>query len=231
MENSHQNKNGGILSKKISLNWVKKTEEEFDKISDSFGILPGVTGSIRLRNNLREKVGKLLIYKRNILEVGVGNGLMFKHLKQKIDYIGLDLSARMLSLAKKRAIKHSLSFYPVQGNATNLPFKDHSFDCTICIDTLHHVPSQLTEQVIDELVRVTKVDGQILLEVKNKLNLIVCYLYWEAQKKGALIMHPVNPIIIRRYIEKKNLKIKAHFIGPGYWLAPFVLFDIRRLDK
>jgi len=78
---------------------------------------------------------------------------------------------------------------------------------------------------------VTKIDGQILLEVKNKLNLIVCYLYWKTQKKGALIMHPVNPIIIRKYIEKKNLKIKTHFIGPGYWFAPFVLFDIRRLDK
>jgi len=146
MENSYQDKNRRMLSKKISLNWVKKTEKKFDEISGSFGILPKVTGSIRLRNNLREKVGKLLIYKKNILEVGVGNGLMFKHLKQRIDYIGLDLSVKMLSSAKKRAIKHSLSFYPIQGNATNLPFKDHSFDCTICIDTLHHIPSQLTEQ-------------------------------------------------------------------------------------
>lgn len=218
-----------MFNKKIPLNWVKKTKKKFDEISNNFGISPETTGSIKLRNNLRKKVGKLLIYKSNILEVGVGNGLMFKHLTQRINYIGLDLSTKMLSQAKKRAIKYSVSFYPTQGNATNLPFGDHSFDCTICIDTLHHIPSQLTEQVIDELVRVTKIDGQILLEVKNKLNLVLDYFYWKTQKKGALIMHPINPITIKRYIEKKNFKIRTYFIGPGYWFAPFVLFDIRRL--
>jgi len=227
MENIYKNKNRRVPGKKISLDWAKKTEKEFDERANDFGAFPKATGSIKLRNEVRKKVGELLVYKKNILEVGVGNGLMFEYLKKKVSYTGLDLSVKMLTQAKKRALQYSISFYPIQGNAIDLPFKENSFDSTICIDTLHHIPPEMVNRVVEELIRVTKKNGQILLEIKNGLNLIVRYLYWEAQKRGALIMHPLNPFAVKRYINKKNLKIRTYFIGPGYWLAPFLLFEIR----
>ena len=227
MENIYKNKNGRIFSKEISLNWPEDIEKEFDKIANDFGILPETTGSIELRNETRRKVGELLVYKKNILDVGVGNGLIFKYLKKKVSYTGLDLSVKMLTQAKKRASRYLIPFYSVQGNAINLPFKANSFDSTICIDTLHHIPPEMTNRVIDEVVRVTKKNGQILLEIKNGLNLIIRYLYWKTRSEKPLIMHPINPIVFKRYIAKKKLRVKTYFIGPGYWLAPFILFDIR----
>ena len=82
-------------------------------------------------------------------------------------------------------------------------------------------------KVVDEIIRVTKKDGQILLEIKNGLNLAICYLYWETRKVKPLIMHPINPITFIKYIRKKKSRVKTYFIGAGYWFAPFILFDIR----
>lgn len=223
----YQDKNRGIFDKKISLNWSENIEREFDKIANDFGILPKATGSIKLRDETRKKVSELLLYKQNILDVGVGNGLMFKYLKKKVSYTGLDISAKMLIESKKRASQYSIPFYPIKGNAIKLPFKDNSFDSTICIDTLHHIPPELIYKVVDEIIRVTKKDGQILLEIKNGLNLAICYLYWETRKVKPLIMHPINPITFIKYIRKKKSRVKTYFIGAGYWFAPFILFDIR----
>ena len=223
----YQNKNRGIFDKKIPLNWPEDIKREFDKIANDFGILPEVTGSIKLRNETRQKVGELLLYKQNILDVGVGNGLMFKYLKKKVSYTGLDISAKMLTESKKRASQYSIPFHPIQGNAIDLPFKDNSFDSTICIDTLHHIPPELIYKVVDEIIRVTKKDGQILLEIKNGLNLAIRYVYWKTRKTKPLIMYPINPIAFIKYLRKKKPRVKTYFIGTGYWFAPFILFDIR----
>lgn len=211
-------------------NWMGRTEKKFDEISKDFGVTPEYTGSIKLCNILREKTANLLKNENNyVLEVGVGNGLLLKNIKRKnISYVGVDLSFNMLKEAIKRSYKYNIRFKPIKGEATNLPFKDESFDATICIDIIHHIPGDYTSDVIDELIRVTKEYGQILLEIKNKLNPYLSYVYKKSQKKGPLIMQPLNPISIKRYIISKGFNVKIYYIGPAKWFASFVLFDVQK---
>jgi ubiquinone/menaquinone biosynthesis C-methylase UbiE len=209
--------------------WEKRLEERYNKVADDFGCTPKKTGSVKLRNDLRKKTYELLEYdiNNNILEVVIGNGLMFNNLKYKdINYIGLDLSIRMLENATRRADESAIPFSPVHGNAVELPFKKGSFDNTICIDMLHHVPAELLNNVINELIRVTNINGQILLEIKNSFNFLIKHNYKRTQKNGPLIMHPINPISFRNYLRSKGLSVTIYFIGPFYLFAPFVLFSI-----
>jgi len=231
MEDIYKNKYRSKSHQKISLNWLEDNKKIFNEMADGFGIIPRYTGIVSLRNKIRKKVGELIIYKNNLLDVGVGNGMLLSYLKKKITYVGIDISDKMLELAKEKALKHSIPFVSVLGNAVNLPFPDNSFDTVICIDTFHHIPEKYSNRVLDELFRVARPNGQILLEIKNKLNVILGYQYYRTHKHKGLIMNPVNPFQIKRYFKKKNCTTKAYFPIGFYWLSPFILFDIRLNGK
>jgi len=228
MENNNQDTNSKIFNQKIALNWPQEIINEFDDMAATYGIDFKDTGLIFIRGQLRQLIGKLLIYRDNILDVGIGNGLIFKHLKQKIPYVGIDISKKMLERSIEMAKKYNIPFQPVVGNIINLPFPDNYFTSTVCIDTLHHIPHNKIYQALNELIRVTKKNnGQILLEIKNKFNIALLLVYFYIARRGPLIMTPLNPISIMQYFKRHKFKIKVHFIGPGYWLAPFLLLDIR----
>ena len=99
-----------------------------------------------------------------VLEVGCGTGLILQRLKRHCkDCIGVDLSSRMLSKAKKRG------FDCIQADATSLPFGDESFDCVVCFKVLPHIPD--AQSAIQEMTRVTKKGGVVALEFYNTQSL------------------------------------------------------------
>jgi len=231
MEDFYQDKSGAKFNQKIPLDWLRDNRRIFNEIAGEFGTVPRCTGLIGVRNKIREKTGDLIVYKNNLLDVGVGNGMLFPYLKKKVIYVGVDISDKMLGLAEEKARKYSFSFIPVLRDATNLSFSDDSFDTTVCIDTFHHIPAQFSNKVLDELFRVTKPNGQILLEIKNRFNILLNYQYRRTYKNKGLVMNPINPLRIKHYFEKKNCTMKAYFPMGFHWFSPFILFDIRLSDK
>jgi len=92
--------------------------------------------------------------KLKLLEVGAQRGVLRGHLPENISYISLDMDEQ--------------SDYDIDLNKEKMPFDDESFDIVVCLEMLEHVlyPSR----VIDELARVLKRDGIMILSMPNEYN-------------------------------------------------------------
>lgn len=91
---------------------------------------------------------------RDVLEVGCGTGLVYEQLVPRLvapeRYTGLDVSARMLDIARR---KHPHARF-LQGDGYSLPFEDGSFDLTLAFEVLGHLPE--VGPFVRELVRVSR---------------------------------------------------------------------------
>ena len=96
---------------------------------------------------------------RDVLLLGVGTGLDLPHLPNQHRYVGLDLTAAMLTRARPRA--GGLHFAPLRGDVQRLPFDDASFDVAVLHLILAVVPAPTL--CLAEAVRVLKPGGQLLV--------------------------------------------------------------------
>lgn len=98
-----------------------------------------------------------------ILEVGVGTGLSLDHYRRDLSITGIDLSPEMLEKARARASQGDMPHISGlhQMDAGSLEFADDSFDIVTAMFVITVVPEP--EQVMQELARVTKPGGQVLL--------------------------------------------------------------------
>ena len=106
----------------------------------------------------------LLVSKLNkgdkILDLGCGNGRAIKYLVDRgFQGIGVDVSEKMLKLAKKNVPK--AKFY--KKDFTKLDFKDNSFDAVISFFALNHIKKKEFKQVISKCKKMLKKDGFLLL--------------------------------------------------------------------
>lgn len=91
---------------------------------------------------------------KSILDVGTGTGRGIRSLasiRTTPKIVGIDRSLPLLRKAYDNCELPPCSF--LQGNANALPFPDESFDLTIALGLLHHVPNP--NQVIKEMFRVS----------------------------------------------------------------------------
>jgi len=108
--------------------------------------------------------------KEKILDLGCGNGRLYK-LLEKTNYTGIDISERLISIAKKKYPRVNFKV----ANALNLSFKKELFDKVYSIAVLHHIPSKkLRIQFLKEIKKVLKKDGSLILTVwKKTYNLLL----------------------------------------------------------
>ena len=98
-------------------------------------------------------------FNKKILDVACGNGLCIdngvingKKIKSEL-YTGIDVSQVLIEAAK--------IFYPDYlfecGNATNLPYNDNTFQCSISVSLLEHLPTITDcQKVLLEMFRVSQ---------------------------------------------------------------------------
>ncbi len=94
-----------------------------------------------------------------LLDVGCGPGLLTESIGKENFLVGLDLSSKMLDLAKT-------SHKPILGAGETLPFRNHSFDRVLAIETLQHVTNPAV--FLKELARVTKKGGEVILSALHR---------------------------------------------------------------
>lgn len=114
---------------------------------------------------LRKKAANFVNLKppKKILDVATGTGAQAYALaKLGFDVTGIDLSTRMLDQARKK-FDSSLKLKFLQGDATNLPFKDSSFDAVSISLALHDMPYEIELLALKEMKRVAKKGGKILV--------------------------------------------------------------------
>ncbi len=104
-----------------------------------------------------------------ILDLGCGVGeLCVQAANSGADVYGIDYSSEGISLANKRKKKFSIQLkkrlhYSVM-DAAHLKFPDNFFDRIICIDVFEHIHREPLKKVIQEMTRVIKPNGRIVVE-------------------------------------------------------------------
>lgn len=93
----------------------------------------------------------------DLLEVGVGNGSHLKWYGTRHRITGIDLSAGMLEVARKRGVDATL----LEMNAEALTFEEGTFDYVIVAHIVSVVPHP--EKILQEAHRVLKPGGQLFV--------------------------------------------------------------------
>jgi len=161
-----------------------------------------------------------------ILDLGCGNGRFIEVVGKKVDYYGVDVSERLIEIAKKR--------YPdgkfFISQPLNLPFENNFFDKVFCLAVLHHIPSSKFRKVfLREIKRVLKPGGQVILAVwdlrenpkarrllfkytllkmigKAKIDLKDIFYPWK-NSKGEIVVNRYIHIFSERELERLVRKI------------------------
>ena len=96
-----------------------------------------------------------------VLEVGCGPGENLQnYLNGGCRVFGVELSNSMVAIARKKLGQRADL---CQTDATHLPCRDNSFDIAIAMLTLHEMDAPVRSRVLDEMLRVLKPDGCLLL--------------------------------------------------------------------
>ncbi len=125
--------------------------------------------------NFLKKLSSTLPPSSKILEAGCGSGKGMACFKSH-DIYGIDISKEALNLSKQYGkIK--------EGDIMDIPFKDNTFDLTYNSGVIEHFDNP--QKAIDEMVRVTKPNGQIMIIVPNKYCIfyqIYKTLFWKIEE-------------------------------------------------
>jgi ubiquinone/menaquinone biosynthesis C-methylase UbiE len=102
--------------------------------------------------------------KLSLLDVGCGIGNYHPFLAPVVGAVsGVDVSSACIAKAKERNPAVSYSVY----DGDRLPYPDSKFDVTFCVCVIHHVPPDRWQQFVNEMRRVTRAGGLIVVYEHN----------------------------------------------------------------
>jgi ubiquinone/menaquinone biosynthesis C-methylase UbiE len=164
-----------------------------------------------------------------ILEIGCGTGCdLLQFAKHGAHAIGIDITPEHLRLARKRV--QGLAEVR-EGDATNLPFRDESFDYVYSHGVLHHI--EAPRRVVEEIFRVLKPDGRFNVHVYSLWSYYTLYTLLKHGRHWKLgFENSRDPVHIDFYTARKlrqlfrpvSLTIEKYEFRPAPFLAPLFGF-------
>jgi ubiquinone/menaquinone biosynthesis C-methylase UbiE len=146
---------------------------------------------------------------RTVLDVGTGTGRAAIALARGGALVtGVDASAEMLTVARRRAVETHATVTFVQGDAHRLDFPDRSFDAVVCLRVLMHTPDWRTS--LGELCRVAR--HRVVLDYPALMSAAALQAAWRrvAYTAGA-------PVEAYRVFSDRALR--AAFEQHGFYIA------------
>lgn len=144
----------------------------------------------------RHTEARKLVHDGTVLDIGCGDGLFLKMLKEKgITGEGLDVSPEAVAQCKRAGL--AASVYSVD---EPLPFPDGAFDTVVLLDVLEHV--YFPERLLAEAARVAR--KSVIISVPNFSSL------------------PARLQVLRGKVPENNRPNKAHV----YWFNHSVLMRV-----
>jgi ubiquinone/menaquinone biosynthesis C-methylase UbiE len=166
------------------------------------------------------------------IDIGCGTGnfiLELVYRKQFKKIVGIDFLKETFDNAREDKT-HFGNVDFIQCNMLNLPFKNRSFDLTVCLNVLHHIHKEDFTLAIDELTRIT--DKYLMIEIRNKDNILEFYyqkillpkLYDDLPQFTNSITE-VNDLMKQRKFELKKIKGRIPFT----WACRHIVLVYRKL--
>jgi len=155
-------------------------------------------------------------------DIGCGNGKNMFYRKDCIN-LGCDFSENLVKLCNEKSLQ------VIQGNILNVPFQDNLFNHTLCIAVLHHLSTiEMRKQAIQELIRITKLNGKILILVwafeqeqssRRKFTKQANLIDWK-DKKGNILGKRYYYVFKKNELESlipENIQIEKSFYEKSNW--------------
>lgn len=109
---------------------------------------------LKIRENILDKNPS------SVLDVGCGDGRLLGLLPERIQRVGIDLSVRAIHFAK--------GFYPdIKFKRSDIKDIKDSFDVVSAIEVLEHIPDSQLAEFVNNLGRVCKTGGHLILTVPS----------------------------------------------------------------
>ena len=126
-------------------------------------ILPPILDLVMRRKDLTKYRRTAVAAARGrVLEIGVGSGLNFPLYGKEVELVyGIDLSRRLLSIARRRAAASTVPVELHLGSATAIPLADDTVDTVVMTWTLCSIPDP--PAALREMRRVLKPSGNLCL--------------------------------------------------------------------
>jgi len=97
----------------------------------------------------------------DVLDVGCGTGIQLASYQEAGCRVsGIDASHAMLNVARRRLGEQADLRL---GDAARMPYPDEAFDLVLAATVLHEMPPEVRETVLDEMKRVLRPDGRMLV--------------------------------------------------------------------
>jgi len=193
---------------------VHKLQSAYDKIADQYEkkiwFDQHVFGVARLRKKLLSKAtGK-------ILEVACGTGQNLPLFAPNSKITAVDLSPKMLELARANAINFGLNVNFAVMNAEKLEFADESFDTVVSTLSTCTFPNPV--KALQEIKRVCRPDGLILLLEHGHSNMPWMARYQDRNEDQHYQDHAgcrwnQDPLDLVQSVGLKILKSKRSILG------------------
>lgn len=222
-------------------NFKKYSKQWFDFVDNNFYLTSGVYHKDK-KNFFNEFINYKKLDKKIVLEIGCGMGLHTEKiiLNSKVKrIISIDITKKAIQTTFRRLkLKNLLSSKVklINCDAEKLPINKDKIDIVWSWGVIHH--SAKTENIIKEISRVLKPNGEFKIMVYNKLS--IRYLILGGLINGIFKMkllkknlHEINLEFTDGYyarhftkkeiinlFEKKNLFVKKIFVLQDAWLMP-----------
>lgn len=226
------------MSESVAGQWVRNYKRHpIDKgeslrwIFSKFPWKSAVTWTAKLKQNLDDSSSA------RVLEAGCGTGKLSTKLAREtgcrvflLDYSQDALkSAREILQELQERDRKKYRVYFIQGDIKHLPFIDCAFKLVFNEGVIEHWRDDFNRRtVINEMTRVTKRNGKVLVWVPNKK--CIFRKFWEATKWPGYFRgvkeYPFSPVDLKDVLEKSNLNdITVEAVDPekSFFVWPLFL--------
>lgn len=190
--------------------WYDQTAERYDSWGDREGEYSSESKPVEIIsfNQLLDRIE--IKNNAKILDIATGTGIyLLEVLKRGGIGYGIDISSKMIDQLKRKiellGLKNRIRKI-ITGDAEKLNFVDNFFDIIICIGMFDYYSLAQSKVFLNEMKRVLKRSGKIILDFPNKNNKEV----YEFQKKERSVDHEVfiyEKAKLIKFLEENNFKI------------------------
>lgn len=121
----------------------------------------------------------------------------------------IETATKLASQALPERLYSKLRFFV--GDATKLELDDDSYDVVVSFSTIDHIPGKENrKKAVNEMCRVLKPGGYLIITVPNRWDIIWTYQNWKMQRQETAsygYAHAFSPLELRKMITANGLRI------------------------